>query len=56
MDTVRLSNRKPQDTSSVSESIQLVKLIDTGESESPTSKKATIARILDIIIQLHVIK
>ena len=54
IDTVRLSNRKPQLTSIDSESIQLAKQIDTGLPDSPTSQKATIDNKADDTNKVHV--
>ena len=55
IDTVNESKWKPHDTLSDSLSIHLKSWIDTGILFRPTSKKATIAKIVVTITELHVI-
>jgi hypothetical protein len=53
--TVKLSKWKPHKTLRDSLSIHLKRFIDTGILFKPTSKKATIAKNVVVITQIHVI-
>ena len=55
IDTVKESNTNPQYTFNDSESIHLNILINTGMLLSPTSKNDTIASIVVVITDVHVI-
>jgi hypothetical protein len=55
IDTVKESKLNPHDTLKDSESIHLNKWIDTGILFKPTSKKASIANVVVVITQQHVI-
>ena len=54
--TVKLSNKKPQEASKSSESIQGANLIYVGHLENPTSKKEIIENRKETKRQLQVIK
>ena len=55
IDTVKESKLNPQEIFKDSESIHLNKWIDTGMLFKPTSKKASIANVVVVITQEHVI-
>ena len=55
IDTVKESKLNPHEIFNDSESIHLNKWIDTGMLFKPTSKKASIANVVVIITELHVI-